>query len=84
VVEAQPHHRENNTLYHLEETGKELKLTAFPEKNIQPNTSIPAPRLALRVEGAGHYSQISSQDHFREPTYPNKLTLTTHPHPRPK
>jgi hypothetical protein len=40
---AQPQSRENNTCDHLGESSSELKLTAFPEKSIQP---IPVPRLA--------------------------------------
>jgi hypothetical protein len=37
---------DNNILFsHLGLTGMELKITAFPEKSIQPNSSISVPRL---------------------------------------
>jgi hypothetical protein len=43
---AQPHTGENKNTFR-----SELKLTAFPEKNILPNSSILAPRLPCRQEG---------------------------------
>jgi hypothetical protein len=76
---AQPREN-NNTFEHFGETGGDLKLTIFPEKSVGPNSSTPAPRIAWLEGGVGHCSFLSSSpDHFREPTYSNKLTLTAVP-----
>jgi hypothetical protein len=56
--------------HHLEETGSEVKITAFQEKNSQLKSSMLTFWLALLVEGAGKCSLTSNlQDHFRELTY---------------
>jgi hypothetical protein len=73
VAQQQP--GDNNTFNHLVKTGSKLRLTAFPEKSIGPNGSIPAPRLALWVRGAGHCSHISSSWYHLE----NQLVQTNWP-----
>jgi hypothetical protein len=65
--------RENNS-EHLREASSKLKFPAFPSSS---NYSSQACQWA---GGIDHCSYISSSwDHFREPTYPSNLDLTTSP-----